>query len=340
MRGVFIEPSYIAHEQRSPLMDQLELYLAYRLADDPTLDGDREIAEFFTRYYGPAAGPMRELYELMERTYADPANHPGGEIAQSELQAWTSLGTEERLREYGRLLSQARRAVRGGGDVYRKRVALFDRGIYRWMCEGRESFMKQQELRGAQMPSADIPRLAVATGDPAQVDWNAAAVLDKWGSLRGEATARQVQARMAHDGEYLYVELLETGIDPKKLAVGDDTPVWNEDEWEVFFGRERGPRYRQMGLNAAGVHFDLAYSEPTSNWDSGVALRSDVSAPDRWTVRMAIPLGKLVAGGAKPGDTLYFNAIRATRMARALSWSPTYGAFREPSRMGEIRLAK
>lgn len=340
VRGFFIEPSYLAHGQRSPLMDQLELYLAYRLADDPTLDGNREIAEFFKRYYGPAAAPMQELYELMEATYADPANHPGSEAAQSELQAWTSLGTTERLRDYGRLVSRARRAAREGNDVYLKRVALFDRGIYRWMCEGRESFLKQQKLRGTQMPSADIPRLAAAKGDPTQVDWKAAAALEKWSSLRGDPTARQVQARMAHDGEYLYLALEETGIDPGKLILGGDITVWNEDEWEVFFGRERSPQYRQMGLNAAGVHLDLAYSEPSQTWDSGVVLRSDISAQDRWTVRLAFPLDRLVYGGAKPGDTLYFNAIRATQMAKALSWSPTYGGFREPTRMGEIRLAK
>ena len=35
-RGFFIEPAYLAHGQRSPLMDQLELYLTYRLADDPS----------------------------------------------------------------------------------------------------------------------------------------------------------------------------------------------------------------------------------------------------------------------------------------------------------------
>ena len=158
--------------------------------------------------------------------------------------------------------------------------------------------------------------------------------------LRGEATERQVQARMAHDGTYLYLQLQEQAINPAKLVLGDSITVWNEDEWEVFFARERGPRLRQMGLNAAGVHFDLSYGEDSSQWDSGVVLHSDVSAPDRWTVRMALPLSQLVSGGAKPGDTLYFNAIRATQMVRSLAWSPTYGGFREPTRLGEIQLAE
>lgn len=340
VRGFFIEPSYLAHGQRSPLMDQLEIYLTYRLADDPALDGNRAINEFFERYYGPAAAPMRELYELMEKTYANPANHPGTTTAQSELQAWTNLGTEARMRDYARLLSRARRLARQGTEAQQQRVALFDRGIYRWMCEGRESFTRLQKLRGSQLPSASVPRIAAAKGDPDRADWSKAALLSNWSTLRGESTDRRVQARMAHDGEYLYVELEEAGIDPRKLVLGGPVTVWDEDEWEVFFGRDRGACYRQMGLNAAGVHYDLAYGEPKQSWDSGVVLRSDVSASDRWRVRMALPLGQLVKGGAKPGDTLAFNAIRATQMVRSLAWSPTYGGFREPTRMGEIHLAK
>ncbi len=339
VRGFFVEPSYLARYQRSPLMDQLELYLTFRLADDPTLDGNRVIAEFFDLYYGPAAAPMRELYESIEATYADPANHTG-EVAQTETEAWQSLGTEERMREYGRLLSQARGLVRDADAVYAERVDLFYHGIYRWMREGRESFAELQELRESPCPSATIPRIAAAQGDPDRADWSAAVVLDDWANLRGEPTARQVQARMAHDGEHLYVELEEVGIDPTKLVLGASIPVWHEDEWEVFFARERGPGYRQMGLNAAGVHYDLAYDEESSEWDSGVVLHSDVSAPDRWTVRMALPLGQLVPDGALPGDTLYFNALRATVTARSLAWSPTFGSFREPSRLGEIELAE
>jgi len=172
VRGFFIEPSYIAQGQRSPLMDQLELYLTYRLADDPTLDGDREIAEFFERYYGPAAAPMRELYESMQATYADPANHPGEGIAQTEAQAWLSLGTEERLREYGRLMARARRLAKQGTVVHQQRVALFDRGVCRWMREGRKSFLRVRALAATPLPSADVPRIASAGGDPERVGWD------------------------------------------------------------------------------------------------------------------------------------------------------------------------
>ena len=40
-------------------MDQLELYLTYRLADDPSLDGNRLIAEFFDLCTARPREPMR-----------------------------------------------------------------------------------------------------------------------------------------------------------------------------------------------------------------------------------------------------------------------------------------
>ena len=87
-----------------------------------------------------------------------------------------------------------------------------------------------------------------------------------------------------------------------------------------------GP-WRHLEVHANGIRFQVVEADP------------DVSAPDRWVVRMALPLSRLVAGGAKPGDALYFNALRATHMVQALAWSPTYGEFRAPERLGEIRLA-
>jgi hypothetical protein len=110
------------------------------------------------------------------------------------------------------------------------RVDLFFRGIYQWMREGREEYVELLEQRESELRSATIPRVEAAQGDLEGVDWSAAAVLGNWATLRGETTEREVHARMAHDGEYLYLELQEAGIDPEELVLGDAVTVWNEDE--------------------------------------------------------------------------------------------------------------
>ena len=107
--GVSYEPSYIGYNQYSPLLDQLEFYVTWKLADDPTLDGNALIDEFFDRYYGSAAAPMRIVYELIEQAYASNYVNCFGEyLLALEDVAWTNLGTKAGMAQLGWLMEQAR----------------------------------------------------------------------------------------------------------------------------------------------------------------------------------------------------------------------------------------
>lgn len=141
-RGIFAEPAYFPREgrqpgdaSRAPVVTILELYLAYKLADDPTLDGDRLIDEFFPLYYGAAAKPMRDLYEAIERVYCDPATYASSPATyygyQTPQIAWKKLGTKARMAEFGKLMEEAKRAART--EMEKKRVALFEESIWKRM---------------------------------------------------------------------------------------------------------------------------------------------------------------------------------------------------------------
>ena len=92
VRGIYYEPSYLADMRRSVRLDQLECYLTWKPADDPKLNGDRLIDEFFARYYGAAAKPMREFYCKVEEIYANPNNYPKDwKSHQTEKVAWGYL---------------------------------------------------------------------------------------------------------------------------------------------------------------------------------------------------------------------------------------------------------
>ena len=138
VQGIFYEPSYLADgKQQSPLLDQLEFYVTWKLADDSNLDANKLIDEFFTRYYGAAAKPMQAVYESIEKTYAEPApSH------QNEKYAWTTLGTEEKMAQLGNLMKEARKIAHT--DVEKQRVALFDKGIWQYMQAGRKMYMDRK----------------------------------------------------------------------------------------------------------------------------------------------------------------------------------------------------
>ena len=76
IKGVFSEPTYMRPSggisQRAPIVNMLEMYITYKLADNPELDGNKLIDEYFELYYGAAGDAMQELYEAIEGVYSDP----------------------------------------------------------------------------------------------------------------------------------------------------------------------------------------------------------------------------------------------------------------------------
>ena len=144
VQGIYYQPSYLAGGdsggrslQQSPLLDQLEFYVTWKLADDPSLDGNQMIDEFFVRYYGNASTPMKKVYETIEKIYAAPApSH------QNEQYAWTRLGTEKTMAKLDTLMNEARMAAQT--KVEKQRVALFDKGIWRYMLAGRKAYLDRK----------------------------------------------------------------------------------------------------------------------------------------------------------------------------------------------------
>lgn len=139
IRGAFIEG----------VSDQVDTYVTIKLLDDPSLDVDTLLEEFFTRYYGPAAEPIKRFYLCVEETYCNPANYPAEiqtnlqeDFFQTEEIAWKYLGTEERMAKLGSLMDEATRLA--VGDIEQQRVALFRQAIWDHMVEGRQQYMANQ----------------------------------------------------------------------------------------------------------------------------------------------------------------------------------------------------
>lgn len=124
--------------------DQVEQYVMARIWDDPSLDVDGLIDEFFRLYFGPAGDPMKQFYLLLETTACDPANYPSPYHRRDGIDwkkaAWETLGTRERMDRFGGLMEEAGR--RASNDTERQRVALWRTALWQWMREGYEADRK------------------------------------------------------------------------------------------------------------------------------------------------------------------------------------------------------
>ncbi|NLG15993.1 MAG: DUF4838 domain-containing protein, partial [Fibrobacter sp.] len=140
-RGIFVEPPYFpqsaakGNAKWAPIVNQLELYIAFKLADDPTLDGTQMIDEFFRLYYGAAAQPMQALYEKIEQIYCDSVNYSFNPERyfgyQTKDIAWGKLGTTKRVTELGKLMDSAKKAAKT--DVEKRRVDIFEKSVWKPM---------------------------------------------------------------------------------------------------------------------------------------------------------------------------------------------------------------
>ena len=339
IRGIFMEHS--SECDQTHLIDVPDMYVTLKLADDPTLSGNALIDEFFRRFYGAAARPMRELYLKMEDTYSNPKSYPveiqksPAHQHQTEQLVYGSLLTDQRMAQFGRLVAQAQNAAKT--DLEKQRVELFREGIYDYLVQGRKQHEERLQTRAGAPPRITVPKVEAADGDLGRVDWSKAAPLGGWRTCQGDQTDRRVEGRVAHDGRYLYVELSEQLDATRLVSTG---AIWDGDDWEVFFARERNASSRQIGVAPNGKHFALRHGEEGGAWTDGVQVASDTSGGDHWTVRFAFPVGTLLPRGVEPRTTFYANFYRASPGAgNLLAWSPNLKAsFQDTSRLGELTL--
>jgi len=132
IRGIFI-----CGEQ-----DMLEGYIIAKIWDDPTQNVDEILDEFFTFYFGNASEPMKKFYLQIEKIACNPENYPEPYYKKNGIDwksvAWTSLGTEERMKELGEFISQAQESAQT--EVEKQRVQQWKEALWLWMLHGREEY--------------------------------------------------------------------------------------------------------------------------------------------------------------------------------------------------------
>lgn len=312
----------------------VEAYITYRLMDDPALNLDILLDEYFTRLYGPAAGPMRKFYEMVEQTYGSPANYSesiaSGKIEghhhQTEEVAWGYLGNAKRMEILGKLMEEAKTAAQTSDQ--KQRVALFEMGVWDYMTAGRSQYLNHVKSRYGE--SGVVLRVPFSSrgslqGDPAKVDASDALGLTRWRSRIAEPTRRKVTARLVHDGQHLYVQL-EEQCDPMYLKSTDD--IVSGDYWQVLFASQPGGRVHNLLVNAAGKQLFDGLQTNTGT--------STGKKPGACMMNIALPLAQT---GATPGGHLFLNVARRSSLSDDQPiWSPSFGEFENPAALRKLTL--
>ncbi|MCF7853716.1 MAG: DUF4838 domain-containing protein [Candidatus Pacebacteria bacterium] len=325
--------------------ENVENYVTFKLMDDPTRAVDALLEEYFRRMYGPAAAPMRAIYDIIENAYQNPENYKDIRKIVSPKASWEGLGTDARMTRIQEHMDRAKTVATS--DLYRTRVALFETGIWDYMKAGKATYA---ERMATPIPEFTIPRVAGAQGKVDAINWDKALTIGPWykrGSV--EAVGANLTGKLAHDGEFLYLELVDPRH-PDKLQ--NFKMVYPYDEWEIYFAEARALPFRQYAFNSEETHNVLSHGE--------VNFRQNVVMPelfdyvvecttdsDRgWVARVAVPLEDLIPHGVEPGDTFYMNIVRVASPQVAESNDLEVGSLvpfcsvKDTDRLAEVTLAK
>jgi uncharacterized protein DUF4838 len=321
------------------ISQQLDHYVYAKMSDDPTLDVDKLMNEFFTRYYGSAAIPMKQLYDMIEDIGCSPSSYPKAIrdkarkdhfYNQTEEIAWKCLGTEKRLARMDKLVQQAKASATT--DIERQRVTLFETSILDYMKQGRKEYLKKV----AQQPAVDKrkkqapPTVYVpfydglsAGGDPEKVNWAKAAGLSDWAGNSGRAGNRNISGLITYDDKYLYVRLREkldglTLISKEHIEKGGFMGV-------NFSDRQNGWTRYLAQINPEGIYASKFWGKNDSRIP--ITLRSKINN-DEWIIDIAFPFDVISPGATNINKPLYANFYRkrpATMKPNIfIVWSPTF----------------
>jgi len=145
-KGMFVEMNSLRSCIPNIAQDHLNLYVCLKLLGQDRsedLDVDGIVDDYCTRFYGPAAEPMRRFFDKLEERGVDPGRHRRDEAVHPhrgrEVNDWARSCPPSVLAEFGEMLAEA--ASLGGESPCRERVELIRQAVYGMMVRNGELFI-------------------------------------------------------------------------------------------------------------------------------------------------------------------------------------------------------
>ena len=369
IKGIFWQDNYESPgKSRGPMI----AWVLAKKAWNPQWKMDALIADFTEGVYGPAAGPMREYNELLQKeweTYhARPL--PRGKFVLSLgfvdkafalLEEASKLTTNPAV---GDLISREKmcilyerleRGPRSPADenAYRKDIDAFVQLAGKFQVtslaehgsnvEGKVNQWKALKKR-PKMQAVHVNHTPTIDGvlDPAE--WGAARRYEDWTTIKGGASTVSTGIQVMWDETHVYLAFRcrePEGYEALTNFTKYNSEVFKDDSVEFFVqANEVIPgNHEQIAINAAGAVKD--FSVFRAGWKSNiqVATRKDKGI---WTVEAAIPAASFGVEKLKPKDVWKVNFARNSLHAKEHSpesehsnWSGPNG-YHNPEQFGEL----
>jgi len=340
----------------SPVLDHFRLYFRLKLYDDKTLDVEEMLSDYYAKFYGPAAGQVREFIEALEGRWCDKKVRQASgalpyEYGSSNARVWWEfLGTPDFIKKAEGLMAKAQKAA-PAGSVYARRVDLLDKGIMQLILNNRRNYAGSGLAQLPALPQIDVPIGSAPTIDGRGDDrpWQHVAWQKITRTNMNKGASSESRFKAVADGHNLYLLVECTERFTERIVAqmeGSGPAVLSDDSLEIFIDRDPGDgKYYQLGYNSLGSVFDsrvdrTGTEKNAATWTSDSKVKATLALNEHWTAEIAIPWKNISGGAVTAGQTWRLNVCRNRKAGREdidfTNWSVCGGGFHNPARFGKI----
>ena len=332
---------------------QMFNYLTYhvfgKLAWDPATDVEKLLDEHVKNLYGPAAKPMKEFFDAVERHWAKIASNSvetvegPKTIYPSELILWSKIYSPAEIKRLNGLFDQAEKLAANDKLAFARIKFVRKEFMEPFLAEAEKFRRANDAVRTWRFAFPEFK----GKGVPSEKEWAAAPAFHLAG-LGGKPAEVSTMARAMYDAENFYFRFecaeKETGKIRafKRPYDQGKADVWEDSVAELFVSPD-GDRqhYYQLLVNPHGSWADLEVTKDARDfkWNSNANVTAKIIPGKGWRAEIVLPrksMRKAAPGGILANFTRHrvLNGVRVG--TRYYCWSPLARNFGDVSRFGKL----
>ena len=287
---------YIECESDVLIFNYLTYYVFGKLAWNPDADVEQLLDDHARSFYGPAAKPMKEFFDSVEKHWqqiaanvVETAEGPKT-IYPSELILWSKIYSPEELRRLNGLFDQAEKLA-AKEKTFLDRVKFVRREFLGPVLQEAAHF---NDMNSASKAWRFAMGKFTGKGTPSDKEWAAAPVFHLAGMNGKPAEVKSVVRAMYDDKNFYFrFECDEPRTDIMELnKYPVDGRIWDDSDVELFLSPD-GDRdhYYQILVNPLGCYADLEDHGGVKNfkWDSKAKITAKIVPGKMWQADIILP---------------------------------------------------
>jgi hypothetical protein len=330
----------------------LNFYVWGKLLWDPDIDVDALLQEYYQKFYGPAALPMKKFFKRAAEVWAygdhgkkclklsndfqDKIKGWGElhKISSSGKSPWETLFTPEILNELASYLNEAKKLALE--TPYKERVEFVEKGFsYTQEASARHCdilalkakvFMLNQE--GDKLSSLESMK-------------SKSLPLELKSNKTGKSLKYPTKVYLSYDKDFIYFlfECKKSDIKPAYAKCQKrDSTVYNDESIELFISPDPAKGYFQICVNPLGCVMDCDL-DGSSKWNSDIKVEAKENG-NLWRLGVALPFSSLGVKSPPKGTNwqmnIYRNRYIKNKKFERQAWSPTKRGYHCPDKFGTI----